>query len=132
MDSEKALRQEIAVLEQELLRKRKALTALLGQENVEDTSNRFVNKPPLAAIKMYLKDKGVPCSRKELIEALVAGGNIRYKKRGTTNIEVGINLSLESGKLVLVDGLIGLPEWKDQLLLRRQEDTAQARAPENL
>jgi hypothetical protein len=84
---------------------RNSLAKLSGPEM------RFYQMRPLDAIRMVLRESGKALAQEELINFLLEGGAATGKKRGRHNIRISIEMTLETGSLKQVNGLIGLPEW---------------------
>lgn len=105
-DSIAALRRTVADLEQQLAAAKSALAQL----------ERAANPLPYSGMKIYeaivacLKERGIPATRDEIKQALVAGGAVTGKRHPTGNIEKSIDTNLKLKRLVeLRDKRITLP-----------------------
>lgn len=107
---------EIERLKEELKSLRKVLQVIdrssLGGRT--GTEMRFYQVRPLTAIKLILRERG-PQAREALMQELIGGGAIVGKKRANSNIRISIEKTLKNGTLRELNGLIGLPEWPEDM-----------------
>lgn len=117
MDSREVLEREIEQLEAQLKPRKAALAALKKLEAVpqgeSSPATRFFNMRPLVAAVEVLQERGRPMPKVELRQILLDGGIAIGKKRAVHNVDVGLRLSVEMGKLTSTgkEEMIGLPEW---------------------
>lgn len=112
---------EIAELERQLRIKKNALKELrkLGESPVDRSRSPYYDRSPKEATRMLLQSVGAPMRREDIQDALVAGGITIGRKRAEHNVRIGLDLNIENGNLVLIDELLGLPEWVEGGTFRR-------------
>lgn len=121
MDAKEALRQEIAALKKQIDARQDALKALQkGESAAGIPSLRFFDWRPIDAIRVLLIERGQKMGRREIYDALLAGGIATGKKRAGHNIRISIEKNIELGNLIALEGkdedFLDLPDRKDAFI----------------
>jgi hypothetical protein len=90
-----------------------------GLEKRTGPAMRFYRARPSAAIKIVLREKGAQ-PQEDLMKELEDGGIAVGRKRGMHNTRIAIEKTLRTGALKQVNGLVGLPEWSDDMFQQKK------------